>query len=970
MFMKFVRLTSQLPRSTHVVLASLVLHSASRALVKSPAPSSLASLTMASPIVTMSFTEATEKRRSIRALDSMTTVPDSTIVKLAEAAILTVPSAFDSQSTRLTVLFANDHRKLWALTADAMLAKIGEERWNGGTKDRIANFANAYGTILFWDDQSCAAAMKEHAPDIYKDNTEEWVHQSNGMHQYYLWTALEALGLGANLQHYNPLIDAEVQKTWSVPSDWKLKAQMVFGVPREGSAPGEKAQKLPLEQKLQVFGANAKVTSMFHRFSATPAKARSQTKGSGSARARNRNNDAGSKSSLEHRPKRQKTARACDRCCRYHIKCDEQKPCTQCVIIKAKCIVSYAAPRSSQTNNIDTGCESSCSLRPPLNGDSRDCNSASPSIPLPVMGTRQENTRTPPDNGHKEYLDLDCTLQGISASGQPAFSHTSAIASSLFPQLPHVAVPSGEFVLASNTLLKSQRSYYLRLFWDICHPLLMIISEAEFGEPETLQPPTMFEEYSVRSALIDSMIALGIQHSHVTGLAGRILGLPQPPRQYHNADPLPDDNWPGFEYFHRSRERMRTNKEVTLEAIRCHVLMALYLMKGNAIRDAYNLLGITVRKAYIAKLHRPPPSHLPEAGKTARMQLWWMLFSLDFQCSLQLDLPAACQKSLVKCPFPAEEALGRYVYSPNHQKKGINSYTYSTCLVNFAVTMTDISACVSTADLDDDGNSPAALEHHALRLSSALQNLEIWRDQLPSELILSRREDDSGNTDMLDVNLDLALPAWLQRQMVLLELHYHNAYTLVQRPFIRLRHASSNDASSMITSPGSRQPHAELHIAGALDHASIIIDTVFAVCSTTDVLYGWSEVLQPLWNAVLTITAYVYANPQSPVVPRTLDSLTRALAVFESFSSTCPAILFAKDIVQSLTNSLQNMMAMSTIDPMGWDLLPSLLQEQQTATTGLESAPSSNDIHDNVLFPSFRPSASHFNLVAMQSGNS
>ena len=47
---------------------------------------------MASPIVTMSFTEATQKRRTIRALESKTTVPESIIIKLIEAAILTVPS--------------------------------------------------------------------------------------------------------------------------------------------------------------------------------------------------------------------------------------------------------------------------------------------------------------------------------------------------------------------------------------------------------------------------------------------------------------------------------------------------------------------------------------------------------------------------------------------------------------------------------------------------------------------------------------------------------------------------------------------------------------------------------------------------------------------------------------------------------------------------------------------------------------
>ncbi|SCU93147.1 LAMI_0E13388g1_1 [Lachancea mirantina] len=207
------------------------------------------------PIVTIGFSEATQNRRTMRALEPKTTVPDSIVVKLAETALLTVPSAFNNQSTRLTVLFGDDHRKLWSITGDALLAKIGEESWSTVSKDRIAAYANAYGTILFWDDVTAAAEMQGFAPDMYKDKTEEWVHQTSGMHQYYLWTGLDALGLGVNLQHYNPLIDHDVRRTWNVPEHWQLKAQMVFGVPKEGSVVGEKVQKLPLEQRLQVFGA-------------------------------------------------------------------------------------------------------------------------------------------------------------------------------------------------------------------------------------------------------------------------------------------------------------------------------------------------------------------------------------------------------------------------------------------------------------------------------------------------------------------------------------------------------------------------------------------------------------------------------------------------------------------------------------------------------------------------------------------
>ena len=39
----------------------------------------------------------------------------------------------------------------------------------------------------------------------------------------------QELGLGANLQHYNPLIDEAVAKEWNLPESWKLRGQLVFG---------------------------------------------------------------------------------------------------------------------------------------------------------------------------------------------------------------------------------------------------------------------------------------------------------------------------------------------------------------------------------------------------------------------------------------------------------------------------------------------------------------------------------------------------------------------------------------------------------------------------------------------------------------------------------------------------------------------------------------------------------------------
>jgi predicted oxidoreductase (fatty acid repression mutant protein) len=66
-----------------------------------------------------------------------------------------------------------------------------------------------------------------------------------------VWTGLESLGFGANLQHYNPLIDAPVAKQWDIPSEWRLLAQLVFGSPEGG--PGEKSQKA-IEERVKIYG--------------------------------------------------------------------------------------------------------------------------------------------------------------------------------------------------------------------------------------------------------------------------------------------------------------------------------------------------------------------------------------------------------------------------------------------------------------------------------------------------------------------------------------------------------------------------------------------------------------------------------------------------------------------------------------------------------------------------------------------
>ena len=51
------------------------------------------------------------------------------------------------------------------------------------------------------------------------------------MFQLVTWTALDQLGLGGTVQHYNPLVDAVTADTFGISKDWQLVAQMPFGNP-------------------------------------------------------------------------------------------------------------------------------------------------------------------------------------------------------------------------------------------------------------------------------------------------------------------------------------------------------------------------------------------------------------------------------------------------------------------------------------------------------------------------------------------------------------------------------------------------------------------------------------------------------------------------------------------------------------------------------------------------------------------
>ncbi|MED3397812.1 nitroreductase family protein [Bacillus wiedmannii] len=196
--------------------------------------------------MTKDFYNALKERRTYYGINKEVQVSDEKIKEIVEFAVKYTPSAFNSQTARLVVLLGEAHNKLWDITTETLRKVVGDNDFSG-TQQKMDSFKSGYGTVLYFEDEAIVKSLQEKFA-AYAENFPIWSHQASGMHQLVVWTALEAEGLGASLQHYNPLIDDEVKAEWNVPANWKLIAQMPFGNPT--AAPGEKEFQ-PLEERVK-----------------------------------------------------------------------------------------------------------------------------------------------------------------------------------------------------------------------------------------------------------------------------------------------------------------------------------------------------------------------------------------------------------------------------------------------------------------------------------------------------------------------------------------------------------------------------------------------------------------------------------------------------------------------------------------------------------------------------------------------
>lgn len=193
---------------------------------------------------TTTFIDQLKKRRNVASLGNKICFSQTYMTELIQESVRSCPSAHNSQSTRVVILYGDSHKKFWNIVKE-MQRKIVPKSVFAGTAVKVDQCLKGYGTVLFYEDQNIIKQLQKKRP-FDADEFPIWSEQTSGMAQFAVWTALADSNIGASLQHYNPIIDEEIANSFGIEENWKLRAQLVFG-----SIEQESSEKVHIDYQQQ-----------------------------------------------------------------------------------------------------------------------------------------------------------------------------------------------------------------------------------------------------------------------------------------------------------------------------------------------------------------------------------------------------------------------------------------------------------------------------------------------------------------------------------------------------------------------------------------------------------------------------------------------------------------------------------------------------------------------------------------------
>lgn len=453
-------------------------------------------------------------------------------------------------------------------------------------------------------------------------------------------------------------------------------------------------------------------------------------------------------------------------------------------------------------------------------------------------------------------------------------------------------------------LSRAQEDYFLGLFWQTYHPTVPILDEIEFRRHyETLWVTTSSDQsFRKPSPLVDIILALCMQY-----------GMAFVPR--YNADQasraqidINDSSIAGRTFYHRCQNLLMLEAETqSLTTLQCYIFSTIYLRNASFVNTAHNTLAIAIRVAHNLGLHQDPEKELSQTEKELRLRLWWVVYMMECKACESLGRPwQTAQISQMTCSLPADSQIAAQFSGSNFVLHGENitwlSYHVQCAKLHVAVRAVYAAFDNKVAEVShgkSEGNfffkNAETQEDLAEFFIHEMQSVREWVQNVPRALMTARRGNgDPFSTDRSALNIDPSVPAWLQRQRLLLELLYHNLVMTLYRPFIRF-HASP---------PNSSTPLADGHAISCLNHAVITTNIIHQVLLGNDILNGCHEAYQYQWMATLSLVGFSFGYPICSAAPSARKAMKTVKDVLDIFGNNFATAASASNVIGELTKKV------------------------------------------------------------------
>ncbi|KAL4876477.1 putative Zn(II)2Cys6 transcription factor [Aspergillus karnatakaensis] len=623
-----------------------------------------------------------------------------------------------------------------------------------------------------------------------------------------------------------------------------------------------------------------------------------------------------------HRKKRAQVARACGSCRLRRIKCDNNIPCSNCLVNRTECVKRKESASLGLT--LPQAHREIASLRQRVSELEAELRSR-PEKKNTIQLTPTSRKSPSPDglNGHTKASPLTRSWGGVHfcparspislwLGPSSLYAYIQRLSAFISQKLDQEDVPHQMFPISAcdNKLLDRpiarsdlsptmtppdsvylsplQEDFFLNYFWQMYHvSLCPILNEAQFKQHyQSLLVPGGKERRP--SALVDIVVATCMQY-HISTLPVSAQGH----ALIEGKDALVAGRW----HFWRGQTLLSYELETpSISTLQCHLLCAFYLCGGSFHNMMDTAVGTAVRTAYILGLHEDPPPSMLEPEREMRRRLWWSVYLMDTRAGMKLGRPFTLNDTHTMPALPSDSLEAAATSGSSFVPVDEDTTWLSFSLHQTRLYQVIRTAYTSffTADFHLQQNQtiwddPTALQTGAECLSQHTQHLTTWRDSIPQALRLKRQNNGIPfSTDGTMITLEQFAPHWLQRQRVLLELTYHHVSLNLYRPMISFNARPP---------AGSRAEEFAMRCAA---HAVSLTRITHGVMAHTALLEGWHEAFYCQWNAVMTLVGFVILYPCTSMGVDARDAISLAISVFDAFGAKFSVAVSAGRIVRGL----------------------------------------------------------------------